>query len=138
MSMSWRQRTARLSQAERLVMRQVRTVCGSPLEGVAVGDTTEPGGTKGGSGAEWPVGHGRWQPALAVALLLRNAPLQARVKRGTQGSSLLTGLRKQQMHPDLCATVRRKAVELVGLKVLGYSSCCGSFPASLGLFCIYI
>ena len=88
---------------------------------------------KGGSGAERPVdnGHsaaGGWHVAYSS-----ETHHMFRVKRGGVCSSLLTGLRKQVDAPrSICYGVHVWGRELVGLKVLGYSSCHGSFSASLG------
>ena len=90
---------------------------------------------KGGSGAEWPVdnGHsaaGGWRVAYSL-----ETHHVFRVKRGGVCSFLLTGLRKQVDAPrSICHGVHVWGRELVGLKVLGYSSCRGSFSASLELF----
>jgi hypothetical protein len=88
---------------------------------------------KGGSGAERPVdnGHsaaGGWRVAYSS-----ETHHVFRVKRGGVCISLLTGLRKQvDAPPSICYGVHVWGRELVGLKVLGYSSCRGSFSASLG------
>lgn len=118
-------------------MRQVRTVCGSLRwrEGSGGTPPSQVATRKGGSGAEWPVDNGRGAAGGWRVAYSSETHRVFRVKRSGTRSSLLTGLRKQIDAPrSLCYGVRACGRELVGLKVLGYSSCCGSFPASLGLF----